>query len=131
MATPALAEFGSDSLRAEFLTPSMAGDMVACIAVSEPDAGSDVAAIRTRATRSGSDLIINGHKMWITNGAQADWACVLVNSNKSPSHHRNKSLVCVRLDEPGVHRTANIKKLGMHCSDTAEIFFDDVRECQR
>ncbi|EYC25437.1 hypothetical protein Y032_0012g1892 [Ancylostoma ceylanicum] len=127
MATPALAEFGSDSLRSEFLTPSMAGDLVACIAVSEPEAGSDVAAIRTTATRSGSDLIINGHKMWITNGAQADWACVLVNTSYNSSPHRNKSLVCVRLDEPGVHRTANLKKLGMHSSDTAEIFFDDVR----
>ncbi|VDM71369.1 unnamed protein product, partial [Strongylus vulgaris] len=62
MATPALAEFGSDSLRAEFLTPSMTGDMVACIAVSEPEAGSDVAAIRTYATKDGSDLIITGHK---------------------------------------------------------------------
>ncbi|VDM59829.1 unnamed protein product [Angiostrongylus costaricensis] len=172
MATPALAEFGSDSLRSEFLAPSIAGDLVACIAVSEPEAGSDVAAIRTKALRSGSDLIINGHKMWITNGyqngtsasislpyffrLQADWACVLVNSNNNPSPHRNKSLVCVRLNEPGhsnkkgkeqmganeqrtekrlncfkgqksVHRTANLKKLGMHCSDTAEIFFDNVR----
>ncbi|KAE9415050.1 hypothetical protein Angca_009013, partial [Angiostrongylus cantonensis] len=127
MATPALAEFGSDSLRSEFLAPSIAGDLVACIAVSEPEAGSDVAAIRTKALRSGSDLIINGHKMWITNGYQADWACVLVNSNNNPSPHRNKSLVCVRLNEPGVHRTANLKKLGMHCSDTAEIFFDNVR----
>ncbi|KAK6743653.1 hypothetical protein RB195_010751 [Necator americanus] len=127
MATPALAMFGSDSLRAEFLTPSVNGDMVACIAVSEPEAGSDVAAIRTRATRSGSDLIISGHKMWITNGAQADWACVLVNTNNNSSPHRSKSLVCVRLDEPGVLRTANVKKLGMQSSDTAEIFFDNVR----
>ncbi|PIO76358.1 acyl-CoA dehydrogenase protein [Teladorsagia circumcincta] len=70
MATPALAEFGSDSLRAEFLAPSIAGDLVSCIAVSEPEAGSDVAAIRTRAVRSGSDLIITGHKMWITSGEQ-------------------------------------------------------------
>ncbi|CAJ0598952.1 unnamed protein product [Cylicocyclus nassatus] len=127
MATPALAEFGSNSLKAEFLSPSVSGDMVACIAVSEPEAGSDVAAIRTYALRNGSDLIINGHKMWITNGAQADWACVLVNTNKNSSPHRNKSLVCVRLNEPGVHRSANLKKLGMHCSDTAEIFFDNVR----
>ncbi|KAK6038660.1 acyl-CoA dehydrogenase, middle domain protein [Cooperia oncophora] len=123
MATPALAEFGSDSLREEFLAPSIAGDLVSCIAVSEPEAGSDVAAIRTRAVRSGTDLIINGHKMWITSGEQADWACVLVNTNNNPSPHRNKSLVCVRLNEPGVHRSANLKKLGMHSSDTAEIFF--------
>ncbi|VDO27941.1 unnamed protein product [Heligmosomoides polygyrus] len=70
MATPALAEFGSDSLRQEFLAPTVAGDLVSCIAVSEPEAGSDVAAIRTTAVRSGSDLVINGHKMWITSGEQ-------------------------------------------------------------
>lgn len=127
MATPALAEFGSDSLRQEFLAPTVAGDLVSCIAVSEPEAGSDVAAIRTTAVRSGSDLVINGHKMWITSGEQADWACVLVNTNNDPSPHRNKSLVCVRLNEPGVHRSARLKKLGMHSSDTAEIYFDNVR----
>uniref|UniRef100_A0A1I7WUQ4 Acyl-CoA_dh_1 domain-containing protein n=1 Tax=Heterorhabditis bacteriophora TaxID=37862 RepID=A0A1I7WUQ4_HETBA len=58
---------------------------------------------------------------------KADWACVLVNTNKHPSLHRNKSLVCVKLSEPGIHRSKPIKKLGMHCSDTSEIFFDDVR----
>ncbi|CAI4231429.1 unnamed protein product [Auanema sp. JU1783] len=127
MATPALAEFGSDHLRREFLTPSITGDAVACLAISEPEAGSDVAAIRTHARWDGSDLIISGSKLWITNGTQADWACVLVNTNQHPSLHRNKSLLCIRLDEAGIHRSPPLKKLGMQSSDTAQIFFDDVR----
>ena len=80
MATPALARFGSDELRSEFLAPSIAGDYVACIGVSEPGAGSDVAAIKTTAQKDGGDYVINGGKMWITNGLQADWMCLLANT---------------------------------------------------
>jgi len=127
MATPSLAEYGSDSLRREFLSPSISGDYVSCIGVSEASAGSDVAAIRTRARRHGDDLIIDGSKCWITNGNQADWICLLANTNDNSAIHRNKSLICVRLDEPGIHRSKQIEKLGMHSSDTAEIFFDGVR----
>ena len=77
MATPALAKFGSDYVKTNFLAPSIAGDMVACLGVSEPQAGSDVAQIRTTAKRDGDDYIINGQKMWITNGIQGDWICLL------------------------------------------------------
>ena len=73
MATPALARFGSDELRKEFLTPAIAGENVACIGVSEPGAGSDVASIKTTAKRVGDEYVINGGKMWITNSLQADW----------------------------------------------------------
>ena len=73
MATPALGKFGSKEVCEEFLRPSIAGDKVACIGVSEAHAGSDVAQIRTTAKGDGDDYIINGSKMWITNGAQADW----------------------------------------------------------
>ena len=76
MATPALARFGSDELRAEFLAPAIAGDVVACLGVSEPGAGSDVASIRTTARKDGDDYVINGGKLWITNGTQADWMCL-------------------------------------------------------
>ena len=69
MATPALARFGSDEVRREFLAPAIAGDAVACIGVSEPGAGSDVASIKTHARSDGDDYVINGGKMWITNGA--------------------------------------------------------------
>jgi len=73
MATPALARFGSDELRREFLAPAVAGDMVACIGVSEPGAGSDVAGVKTTARKDGSDYVINGSKMWITNSGSACW----------------------------------------------------------
>src|SRR5215471_10136426 len=93
MATPALARFGSDEIRREFLSPAISGDAVACIGVSEPGAGSDVASIKTSARSDGDDYIINGGKMWITNGTQADWICLLANTGDGPVH-RNKSLIC-------------------------------------
>ena len=75
MATPALAQFGSEELRAEFLTPTISGDFVACLGVSEVGAGSDVAALTTTAVKDGDDYIINGGKMWTTNGTKARAAC--------------------------------------------------------
>lgn len=126
MATPSLSKFGSYRLKTEFLKPSISGDRVACIGISEPNAGSDVARIKTTARRRNGDLVINGSKLWITNGHHADWICLLANSNTSQSIHKNKSLICVSLDEPGIKRGQRIEKLGMHCSDTAELFFDDV-----
>ena len=78
--TPALARFGSDALRREFLAPAIAGDAVGCIGVSEPGAGSDVASIKTTARKDGGDYVINGAKMWITNSLQADWMCLLANT---------------------------------------------------
>ena len=130
MATPALARFGSDELCREFLAPSIAGDLVSCIGVSEPHAGSDVAAITSSAIKKGSDYIINGSKMWITNSFQGDWVCTLVNtSDKLP--HQNKSLIIVPLDTKGITVSKKLDKLGMRSSDTAQIFFEDVRVPQR
>jgi citronellyl-CoA dehydrogenase len=131
MATPALARFGSPELRAEFLAPAISGDAVACIGVSEPGAGSDVAAIKTRAVRDGDDYVINGAKMWITGGTQADWMCMLANTGNGATH-RNKSLIIVPLKEGG-RRTSGVsvgrklRKMGMHASDTALLYFEDVR----
>lgn len=131
MATPALAAFGSDELRKEFLEPAIRGDMVASIGVSEAGAGSDVASLKTFAKRDGDDYVINGSKMWITNATQADWICLLCNTSEGQSH-KNKSLIIVPLkDERGQRArgiTMNkIKKFGMWSSDTAQIFFDEVR----
>jgi citronellyl-CoA dehydrogenase len=131
MATPALARFGSAALQAEFLAPSIAGERVACIGVSEPGAGSDVAAIRTRARRDGGDYVIDGSKMWITNSLQADWICLLVNTDNHPAAHRNKTLLCVPLDAPGVSVQGGIDKIGMRASDTGIVNFDGVRVPQR
>ncbi|SEA38009.1 acyl-CoA dehydrogenase family protein [Variovorax sp. YR216] len=158
MATPALAAFGSDELRREFLAPAIAGDMVASIGVSEQGAGSDVASLKTRARRDGDDYVISGSKMWITNGTQADWICLLCNTsqeNAGPpqvflppsgggpgaartwgrsergSAHKNKSLIIVPLKENGKRARGveiqKIRKFGMWSSDTAQIFFDEVR----
>ncbi|MFT5684079.1 MAG: citronellyl-CoA dehydrogenase [Myxococcota bacterium] len=126
MCTPALAQFGSDALKREYLAPSISGDVVGCVGVSEAVAGSDVARIQTRAVRDGDDYVINGSKMWITNGIQADWMCALVNTSEGHPH-TNKSLVIIPMDAPGVSRVRKLNKLGMRSSDTAEIYFDDVR----
>ena len=130
MATPALARFGSDEIRREFLAPSVAGDFVACVAVTEPGAGSDVAAIKTNARSDGDDYVINGGKMFITNGAQADWVCLLANTGDGPIH-RNKTLICVPMKSKGIEVARTLDKLGMRSSDTAQIFFDDVRVPKR
>jgi len=130
MCTPALARFGSDALCREFLAPAIAGEMVGAVGVSEPGAGSDVAAIQTRARREGGDYVIDGSKMWITNGMQCDWICLLANTSDDPAH-RNKSLIIVPMDTPGVVRAKKLDKLGMWSSDTAQIFFDGVRVPQR
>lgn len=146
MATPALANFGSDALRQQFLAPTLAGDFVACVGISEATGGSDVSALETSAKRDGDDLVINGEKMWITNGLQADWMCLLANTSQG-SPHKNKSLLCVPLDAKGVSFKINnnlffgmklkqknlkvsrskIAKLGQHSSDTAIVAFDNVR----
>ena len=126
MATPALARFGSDALRAEFLAPAIRGDMLACVGVSEPGAGSDVSAIATTARKDGDDYIINGAKMWITNSLQADWMCLLANTSAGAAHS-NKSLIVVPMKTPGVTVAQKIRKIGMMSSDTGLIHFDDVR----
>jgi citronellyl-CoA dehydrogenase len=130
MSTPALAKFGSDELRRDFLAPAIAGDMVASIAVSEPHAGSDVAAIKTTAVKDGDDYVINGTKMWITNSTQADFLCVLANTSEG-NRHANKSLILVPTNLPGISFSERLNKLGMRSSDTAQVFFDDVRVPQR
>jgi citronellyl-CoA dehydrogenase len=130
MATPALARHGSDELRDEFLKPSISGDYVACLGVSEVGAGSDVASIKTRARRDGGDYVIDGGKMWTTNGTQADWICLLANTGEGPVH-RNKSLICVPMKTKGVQIARKLDKLGMRASDTAQVFFDGVRVPQR
>lgn len=131
MCTPALARFGSKELRKEWLEPSIAGDLVGCIGVSEVGAGSDVANIKTYAKKDGGDFVINGGKMWITNGYQADWMCCLVNTVDGAPAHKNKSLIVVPLDAQGIDRSTKLDKLGMRSSDTAQIFFEDVRVPQR
>jgi citronellyl-CoA dehydrogenase len=130
MATPALARFGSDEVKREFLAPSIAGEYVACLGVSEVGGGSDVAAIKTTARKDGGDYVINGGKMWTTSGTQADWMCLLANTSEGHPH-RNKTLICLPMKTKGVTIAKKIRKIGMMASDTAQIFFEDVRVPQR
>ncbi|WP_312760665.1 acyl-CoA dehydrogenase family protein [Pulveribacter sp.] len=135
MCTPALARYGSDELKRQFLAPAIAGDTVGCIGVSEPGAGSDVSAIKSVARKDGDDYVITGQKMWITNSLQADWMCMLVNTSDGPAH-KNKSLVMVPLREggrllPGIEVAGKIRKIGMDSSDTGLLYFDEVRVPQR
>ena len=130
MATPALAEHGSAELRAEFLTPAIQGELVACLGVSEVGGGSDVASIKTTAKKDGDDYVINGGKMWTTNGTQADFCCLLANTSEG-APHRNKSLIIVPMNTLGVTASKPLKKMGMHSSDTAQLHFDQVRVPRR
>ena len=130
MATPTLAQHGSEELKRRFLKAAIAGDMLAAIAVSEPDAGSDVAGIRTRAEPDGDVYVINGSKMWITNGTQADFVVLLARSNEGRGY-RGMSLIVVPTDTPGFSVSRKLEKMGNHSSDTAILSFDDVRVPKR
>lgn len=130
MATPALAKHGSKELCEEFLKPAISGEKVGCIGVSEANAGSDVAGLRTFAKSDGDDYVINGSKMWITNGAQADFMCLLANTSEGPVH-KNKTLIMVPMKTNGVSVSTPFDKIGMRTSDTVQVFFDNVRVPKR
>jgi citronellyl-CoA dehydrogenase len=126
MATPSLARFGTRELKEQFLAPALRGEMVSAVAVTEPDAGSDVAAIQTRAIRDGDDWVINGSKLYITNGIQADWLCVLARTGDEGGY-RGMSQIVVAAATPGFSVSRALRKLGNHSSDTAELSFVDAR----
>ncbi|MCL4264603.1 MAG: acyl-CoA dehydrogenase family protein [Anaerolineae bacterium] len=126
MATPALAMHGSHEQKEKFLKPAIAGTAVFSIAVSEPDAGSDVAAIRTRAEVDGDNYVINGSKMWITNGTQADYLTLLARTSGDYGF-KGMSLIIVPTTTPGFSVSKKLEKLGNHSSDTAILSFDNVR----
>ena len=126
MATPAIAEFGSDYLKEKYLAAAIRGEMVGAIAVTEPDAGSDVAALKTFARRDGDTYVLNGSKTYITNGTQADFLTLLARTSEAPGYH-SFSLFVVPTDLPGFKISRKLDKLGMRSSDTAELYFDDLR----
>ncbi len=126
MCTPALHDFGSAELKERFLRPSISGELVGAIGVSEPGAGSDVFAIRTTARRDGDFYVINGRKIFITNGAQADYITLLTKTDGARGHH-GFTLIIVPTDTPGFSVARKLDKVGNHCSDTAELVFEDVR----
>jgi citronellyl-CoA dehydrogenase len=126
MATPSLHEFGTPELKATYLAPALRGEMVTSIAVTEPDAGSDVAGLRTRAERDGDEWVINGSKMYITNSLQADWLCLLARTSDEGGY-RGMSQIIVPADTPGFEVSRKLDKLGMRASDTGLLSFTDCR----
>jgi alkylation response protein AidB-like acyl-CoA dehydrogenase/putative sterol carrier protein len=126
MATQHIYKFGSEALKQRYITPSVAGRAVGALGVTEPDTGSDVSAIRTRAVLTGDEYVVNGAKTYITNGADGDFYTLAVKTTPDAGVG-GISLLAVDRDSPGITVTRRLKKLGLHCSDTAELSFEDVK----
>jgi alkylation response protein AidB-like acyl-CoA dehydrogenase len=126
MATPPILKFGTKEQQERYLTPAIKGEKLAALGISEPNHGSDVASIQTRAVRDGNEWIINGAKMYITNGPRADFVLLVTRTSDIPGH-KGISLFLVDMDTPGVSVSRKLDKVGMRSSDTAELIFENVR----
>lgn len=126
MATPAIYDYGTEYLKQTYLTPALKGDLVGAIAVTEPDAGSDVFALKTTAVKQGDHYLLNGSKTYITNGTQADFLTLLARTGDEPGYH-SFGLFVVPTDLPGFQVSRKLDKLGMRSSDTAELYFDGMK----
>src|SRR5919201_1442502 len=126
MAMPPILAFGTEEQKQEWVVPAIKGEKILCLGITEPDAGSDVAGIKTRAVREGDEYVINGSKTYITNGHRAD-VIVLVTKTDPDAGYDGFTLFLVPMDLPGVIREKRLVKLGMHASDTALLAFQDVR----
>jgi alkylation response protein AidB-like acyl-CoA dehydrogenase len=126
MATPPVFKFGNEEQRRRWVVPAIQGDQIAALAITEPDAGSDVAGITTVARRDGDHYIVNGRKIFITNGARCDWALVVTKTDRERGH-KGYNLFVIEKGTPGFTVTRTLEKLGMHSSDTAELLFEDCR----
>jgi citronellyl-CoA dehydrogenase len=116
---------GSPSLKAEFLAPAIRGEKIAAIGITEPGAGSDVAAIRTRARRAGGDWVIDGAKTFITNGTRADFISLVARTGEPGP--KGLSVIIFPTDTKGFRVGKALRKMGAHASDTAELFFEDCK----
>ena len=124
--------YGTDEQKKKYLIPLTQGEAVMGSAITEPDAGSDVAAITTEAKKEGTEYIINGNKTFITNGTVASYFNVICLTNpENPSRHRKHSVIIVERDRKGFETTKLHHKLGIRASDTAELYFEDVRVPQK
>jgi alkylation response protein AidB-like acyl-CoA dehydrogenase len=126
MATPPILKFGTEDQKRRYLMPALRGEKIVCLGITEPSAGSDVAAIETTAVREGDEWVINGSKIFITNGVRADF-CLLVTRTDKPAGYEGFSLFLVDTDLPGFGVSRKLDKLGMRSSDTAELVLNDVR----
>ncbi|PLS18784.1 acyl-CoA dehydrogenase [Bacillus sp. M6-12] len=126
MATPPIYKFGTVYHHEKFLTPSIKGKKLASLGISEPNHGSDVSSIQTRAVRDGDEWVINGTKMYITNGPRADFVTLVTRTSDAPGY-KGISLFLVETNRPGFSISRKLDKVGMRSSDTAELIFDNVR----
>ncbi len=126
VATPYIFSYGSDAVKDRWLPGCATGEVITAIGLTEPNTGSDLAAIRTRAVKDGDSYVINGQKTFITNGYFADLVVVAVKTSPE-SGHRGISLILVDKDAPGFSRGRKLEKMGYHMQDTAELFFEDCR----
>jgi alkylation response protein AidB-like acyl-CoA dehydrogenase len=126
MAMPPILLFGTEEQKQEWVVPAIKGEKILCLGITEPDAGSDVAGIKTRAVRDGDEYVINGSKTYITNGHRAD-VIVLVTKTDPDAGYDGFTLFLVPMDAPGVIKEKKLQKMGMHASDTALLAFQDVR----
>jgi len=132
MVTPPIHLLGSEDLKQRYLVPSIKGEKIGCLGITEPGAGSDVAGIRTTAKRDGDEYVINGSKTFITNGKRANY-CVLVTKTDPDAGHEGITLFVVDLRDEngneveGFSVSQELEKMGMHASDTGELSFQDVR----
>jgi alkylation response protein AidB-like acyl-CoA dehydrogenase len=128
MAMPPILAFGTEEQKQQWVVPAIKGEKILCLGITEPDAGSDVSGIKTRAVRDDAtgEWVINGSKTYITNGHRAD-VIVLVTKTDVDAGYDGFTLFLVPMDAPGVIREKKLRKLGMHASDTALLAFQDVR----
>ncbi len=125
MATPVINAIGTREQKQEFLVPAIRGEKIAALGISEPNAGSDVASLRTTARRVGGDYVVNGAKTFITNGTRADFITLAVRTGGEG--YGGISLLLFPTDVPGFRVARKLKKIGNHASDTAELAFEDCR----
>jgi acyl-CoA dehydrogenase len=125
IALPHIVAAGDSDLVDRYAKPTLAGELIGSLAVTEPDAGSDVAAIRTRAVRDGDSYIVNGAKTYITSATRADFVTTAVRTGDDP--HHGVSLLVVDAGTPGFSVVRRLEKMGWRCSDTGELGFVDVR----
>jgi alkylation response protein AidB-like acyl-CoA dehydrogenase len=129
MAMPPILAFGTEEQKRQWAAPAIAGTKILCLGITEPDAGSDVKGIKTRAVKDGDEYVINGSKTYITNGHRADVIVLVTKTGAggTDSGYDGFTLFLVPMDTPGVIREKKLEKMGMHASDTALLAFQDVR----
>jgi acyl-CoA dehydrogenase len=128
---PYISTYGNEEQKRRWLPGCASGDLLTAIAMTEPDTGSDLAAIKTSAVKDGADYIINGQKLFITNGWDCDLAIVVCKTGNNPRSHHNLSIIVIEEGTPGFIKAKKMEKMGRHTEGTAELVFEDCRVPQK